>query len=178
MEDWVKLLNNFKDIASQAMPQDVPTNSDQTHISLLKWCAYYDDQKNASKIMTNILMVAMHLAYLRNRDFSPELDPDIIEGNSPSSAHIEFEHAVSFPIGEEAISSLGLSEKEVQFAFKIFRCNTEISTGDVGAQQRTPLELALFVSPICLLIPSLLMKRRFGRRHIAEVRILPQKCCR
>jgi hypothetical protein len=177
MEDWVKLLNNFKDIASQAMPQDLPTSSDKTHISLLKWCAYYDDQKNASKIMTNILVAAMHLAFLRSCAFSPEQVPDIVGSEILSTAQNGFEHQVLFPIGEEALRSLGLSEKEIRFAWKTFRRNTEVSKGDVGAQERTPLELALFVSPICLLIPSVLMKRRFGRRHIAEVSILPQKCC-
>src|SRR6266511_2045164 len=174
MEDWVKLLKNFQDIASQAMPQDLPTSTDQTHISLLKWCAFYDDQKNASKIMTNILVAAMHLTVLQSRAFSPEQVPDII-GNEDRNG---FEQAVFFPTGEEALKSLGLNEREVQFAWKTFRHNTEVSHGDIGAQERTLLELALFVSPIYLLIPSVLMKRRFGRRHIAEVSIFPWKCCR
>lgn len=174
----MKLLNNFKDIASQAAPQDLPTSSDQTHISLLKWCAHYDDRKNASKIMINILVAAMHLAVLRSRPFSPEQVPDIVGSEISSSTPSGFEHAVFFPTGEEALRSLGLNEKEVQFACKTFRRNTETSKGDVGAQERTPLELALFVSPIYLLIPSVLMKRRFGRRHIAEVSTLPWKCCR
>ncbi len=178
MEDCVKLLNNFKDIASQAMPQDLPTSTDQTHISLLKWCAYYDDQKNASKIMTNILVAAMHLTVLQSCAFSPEQVPDIIGSEVPSSDCNGFEQAVPFPTGEEALRSLGLTEREVQFAWKTFRRNTEVSNGNVGAQECMPLELALFVSPIYLLIPLVLMKRCFGRRHITEVSIFPWKYCR
>jgi len=173
----VKLLYSFKDLATQAVPQDLPTSSDQTHISLLRWCAHYDDHRNASKIMTNILVAAMHLAVFRSRPFSPEQVPDIVGSEISSSARSGFEPAGFCP-SEEALKSFGLNAKEVQFACKTFRRNAELSKGDVGAQERTPLELALFVSPICLLIPSVLMKRRFGRRHIAEVSILARKCCR
>src|SRR6266508_1374162 len=120
MEDWVKLLKNFQDIASQAMPQDLPTSTNETHISLLKWCAYYDDQKNASKIMTNILVAAMHLAVLRSHAFSPEQVPDIIGSEVPSSDHNGFKQVVFFPTSEEALRSLGLTEREVQSTWKTF----------------------------------------------------------
>jgi len=78
----------------------------------------------------------MHLAFLRSHAFSPEQVPDIVGSEIPSAAHNGFEQTVLFPIGDEALRSLGLNEKEVRFACKIFCRNTEleVSKRDVGRE--------------------------------------------
>lgn len=123
--------------------------------------------------MTNILMAAIQLvAILR----PPEQVRGITGSEIQPSDGDGFGDVVLFS-DDEALRSCGLNEKELQYARRTFRRNPEVPIGDGGAQERTALELALFVSPIYLLIPSILMKKRFGRRHIAEVSILAQKCC-
>jgi len=74
--DWTQILKNFNEIASQGKmkPPRWLAYPNETHVALLKWLAHYDDQRDVSKVMTNLLGAAVHLAILRSDALQQVLD--------------------------------------------------------------------------------------------------------
>ena len=99
----------------------------------------------------------MHLALLRNHTLHPEQVPDITGHAILALAHpgpANHSGELQAPIlsrDEEALTpsvttSIGLNEKEIEVARKAF--GSEASNGEIGTPERTPLHLALCVSPL------------------------------
>lgn len=159
LEDWAQLVENFKGIASQLKTTYLVPHSNETHITLLRWLVHFNDQRSASKVMSNLLGVAMHLARLRDYGAA------ICDGDE---TNILIGSAVDI---SSAASSI-LTKKEFDYAQKFHL--DEINPED-GRKDVAPLMLALFVSPIYLLIPSLLLKKSFAKHTLLCVSSLTQR---
>jgi hypothetical protein len=154
LSDWTQLVENFKVTASQVKTTHLLIHSNETHIMLLKWLAHFHDQKSASKVMSNLLGVAMHLSRLRSRASAVRET-----GGPPTSILIG-----SVPVEKVSASSIELNQKELEYVEKFHAVDPREGPKDIA-----PLMLALFVSPLYLLIPSVLLKKTFGKRILLEV---------
>jgi len=122
---------------------------------LIRWIEYYGDQKSFSKIMNNILGAAFHLSVLRAANCRSK--------RSPAFAADRLLSATSQGPGD--IGASDPDENDDQGPSK----NDVVFYNGVPLKGRLPLHLAVCVSPLYLLIPSIIMKRSFGGRNIVDV---------
>jgi hypothetical protein len=71
------LLATFKSAASGKKPSSKFPGASNTHIKLIKWLAYLTDSKQITKIKSNLVAAAIHLAFLQNYQFKPYEVPDL-----------------------------------------------------------------------------------------------------
>jgi len=116
---WTQVLKNFNKIALQGKvkPSSQFAHPNETHVALLRWPAHYDNQRNISKVMTNLLGAAMHLAILRSDALHPEQVPADINGDD-ILALARLGHAHLSGDSQSASTPSVMNEKEIEFARK------------------------------------------------------------
>jgi len=81
LKDWVSLLGTFNSLTSREKPAPTFPGTSNTHIKLFKWLSYFNDAKHTTKIKSNLVAAAIHLAFMRNHRFPanevPELSGDL-----------------------------------------------------------------------------------------------------
>jgi hypothetical protein len=131
----------------------------------MRWIEYYDDQRSFSKIMNNILGAAYHLSVLRADNSSSELNPALAAAGLLCTTSLGLGGLAAS--GPDAIDDQALSAGTHQSN------DVEAFTNGVPLKERLPLHLAVCVSPLYLLIPSIIMKKSFRGRNIVDVSNIP-----
>ena len=98
-------------------PSSQLAHPNETRVALLKCLAHYHDQRNISKVMTNPLGAAMHLAILRSDVLHPEQVPADINGDD-IRALARLGHAHLSGDSQSASTPSVMNEKEIEFARK------------------------------------------------------------
>jgi len=81
LDDWTKMLDNFKAAVSCEKPASPVSGANNLHIRLLKWLAYLNDKQHGTKIKSNLVAAEIHLSFLCEHQFTahkaPELSHDL-----------------------------------------------------------------------------------------------------
>jgi hypothetical protein len=128
---------------------------------LIRWMEYYGDQKAFSKIMQNLLGAAYHLSLLRDDNFHSELDPDITSAGILAMARRGRGGIGLGGPGENGDQAVSAGESSYS--------DVEAFAEGLPLKGRLPLHLAVCISPLYLLIPSVIGKKTFGGRNIVDV---------
>ncbi len=156
-----KLLATFKSIALH-----VDNDCDQnlapidTTLQQLKDLAQITKDVDRCRVLENVLIAAMNLRQIL-------LQTDIDELNGPGELAVtlsKHEGCVYYLASSIAClnSPRGLSDEEQQNIFEVFRA------ADQGSM-RLPLQIALFISPLALLVPVRLHATRYSQANMVLV---------
>lgn len=68
MKDWVKVMENFREVILRDAPQPLTLSGQHSNIqlALLRSLVQTASTQKKAKIMTNLLAAAMHLAFLKS----------------------------------------------------------------------------------------------------------------
>jgi hypothetical protein len=78
LKEWTSILSTFrKSATSNVKPTPAFPGASNTHLKLFKWFSHLTGSKQSTKIKSNLVAAAIHVAFLRNHRFGPEEIPDL-----------------------------------------------------------------------------------------------------
>ena len=153
LENWPQILFDFKkslDKSRQLPAAFTSVQQGSGPLRLLQMMERNHSTRAYSAVESNFLFAAMHLACMQDFKFPHEICPDLLDAND--SLHRKH------PLPPEDLETL-----------RILYAKYSPSGGDGPSRLRSPLHLALFISPLFLLLPFNIIKKSYNRQAMIDI---------